>query len=166
MYKTTLLHAVTAGLLLGCAGTAQIHGSASMTTPELVYVSPGVQVIADYNEPIFYSDSYYWRFSGNVWYRSSIHTGGWVRYQAPVAILRIERPSAYIHFRGSARASAGPTSAPQSTPVTQAERNNVRETQKEERKEQKEEQKEERKEQKEERKEQKEDQKHGKKNHK
>jgi hypothetical protein len=161
MHKNSLLQAMVCGLLLvGCAGSAQMHGSASISTPELVYVSPGVQVIADYREPIFYSDSYYWRFSGNVWYRSSNHTRGWVRYQAPAAVLRIERPSAYIHYRGSASASTGPAQrdAPQATPaMTREERKDVKEAQKEERKEERQElkaaQKEEREERKEERKE-------------
>ena len=35
-------------------------------------------MIADYNEPIFYSDGYYWRNNGGTWYRSSYYTGGWV----------------------------------------------------------------------------------------
>jgi hypothetical protein len=128
MLKNSLLHAMASALLLvGCAGSAQFHGSASVSTPDLVYVSPGVQVIADHREPIFYSDSYYWRYNGNVWYRSSNHTRGWVRYQAPVAILRIERPSAYVHYRGSARASNGP--------ATREERKERKAAQKEERKE-------------------------------
>ncbi len=75
--------------------------------PEMVVISPGVQVIADYNEPIFYNENYYWRNDGGVWYRSHTHTGGWVRYNAPRAILSIERPSAYVHYRASARAGAG-----------------------------------------------------------
>ena len=68
-------------------------------TPDLVEVSPGVQVIADYDEPIFYSDSYYWRQDGGVWFRSTSHTGGWARVEvAPVAIRSIERPAAYVHY--------------------------------------------------------------------
>jgi hypothetical protein len=156
MLKNSLLHAMASALLLvGCAGSAQFHSSASISTPDLVYVSPGVQVIADHREPIFYSDSYYWRYNGNVWYRSSNHTRGWVRYQAPAAILRIERPSAYVHYRGSARASSGP-----STPaMTREERKDVKEARKEERKELKAAQKEEREELKNDRKDTKKDRK-------
>ena len=162
MHQNTWLCVLVSSLLfVGCTGSAQVRGSASVSTPELVYVSPGVQVIADYREPIFYSDRYYWRFDGHVWFRSTSYTSGWVRYQAPVAILRIERPSAYIHYRGSARASTAPQSAPAMTheqrkdehEAQKEERREIKAEQKEARQEQKEEQKEERKEQKEERKE-------------
>lgn len=158
MHKNALLSAIVSALLLvGCAGSAHVHGSASISAPELVYVSPGVQVIADYREPIFYSDSYYWRYNGNVWYRSSNHTRGWVRYQAPAAVLRIERPSAYVYYRGSARAStaAAHRDAPQATPaMTREERKDVKEAQREERKDAKEAQQEARKDAKEAHKEQ------------
>ncbi|HEY5952467.1 MAG TPA: hypothetical protein VIV40_43510 [Kofleriaceae bacterium] len=157
-----MLHAVAATLLLvGCVGSAQVRGSASVSAPELVYVSPGVQVIADYNEPIFYSDAYYWRYDGSVWYRSSNYTSGWVRFQAPAAVLRIERPSAYVHYRGHARATGTVVEAPRATPVTHDERNEMKAEQKEERKEQKAEQKEEHNEQKQERKDEHKDAKKG-----
>jgi hypothetical protein len=90
----------------GCAGTGQVGYSAHATvsTPDLVYVSPGVQVIADYDEPIFYSNNYYWRYDSGIWYRSPYHTRGWVRsYDVPVAIRRIDRPTAYIRYRGNNR---------------------------------------------------------------
>ncbi|MBS1119209.1 MAG: hypothetical protein H6Q90_1437 [Deltaproteobacteria bacterium] len=70
--------------------------------PDLVEVSPGVQVIADYDEPVFYSDNFYWRFSGNTWYRSSVHTGGWVVYNdVPYSVRRIDRPTTYVRYRPS-----------------------------------------------------------------
>ena len=81
----------------GCAATV----SGEAYGPELAYVAPGVQVIADYNEPIFYSDGYYWRSSGNAWYRSPYYTGGWVYASPPPAVLRIDRPYAYAHYRPS-----------------------------------------------------------------
>lgn len=162
MSKHPLLHAIAATLVISCAGSAHMSGSASVSAPDLVYVSPGVQVIADYREPIFYSDSYYWRYDGNIWYRSSNYTSGWVRYQAPVAVLRIEQPSAYAHYHGAVHASAGPTDRtppPSSPAMTNEERKDVKDTQKEERKEQKAEQKEERNDQKAEQKEERKDQK-------
>ena len=102
-----MLYAVTSTLLMiGCIASGQAGYSAHATTPELVYINPQVRVIADYNEPIFYSDNYYWRYDGGVWYRSANYTNGWLRIEiVPVAIRRIERPTAYIHYRGEARAS-------------------------------------------------------------
>ncbi len=41
-------------------------GGVSYGSPSMEYVSPGVQVIADYDYPVFYSDGYYWRYDNNV----------------------------------------------------------------------------------------------------
>jgi hypothetical protein len=90
-------------VVAGCAGSGSVsyQGSANVyaTTPDLVYVSPGVQVIADYDEPVFYTDGFYWRHYGGTWYRSRVHTGGWVYASAPRALLTIERPHAYVRYR-------------------------------------------------------------------
>ena len=83
----------------GCAGTYSATVATDPYGPDLVYAAPGVQVIADYNEPIFYSDGLYWRYDGGTWYRSSYYTGGWVYASPPVAVLRIGRPAAYVHYR-------------------------------------------------------------------
>lgn len=91
----------------GCAATV-----ATGPAPDLVYVSPGVQVIADYNEPIFYSDGFYWRYYGGTWYRSSYYTGGWVYARPPVAVLRIDRPYAYAHYRPYGYVGRGRTVGP------------------------------------------------------
>ena len=79
----------------GCAATI----SADAYGPDLVTVSPGVQVIADYDVPIFYADGIYWRYDAGVWYRSPRYTGGWVHATPPVAVLRVDRPGAYAHYR-------------------------------------------------------------------
>jgi hypothetical protein len=95
----------TAGTACTASGSAQY--SASATMPSMVYVSPGVQVIEDNDEPIFYSSNAYWRYDGGAWYQSRTHTGGWIRVTAaPAAIVRIERPSMYVHYHASARADA------------------------------------------------------------
>ncbi|MCX5745207.1 MAG: hypothetical protein NT062_22205 [Proteobacteria bacterium] len=68
--------------------------------PELVEVSPGVQVVYDYDEPIFYSDNYYWRNYNNTWYRSSVHNGNWVVYgDVPYSVRGIQQPRSYVHYR-------------------------------------------------------------------
>ena len=56
-------------------------------------------MIADYDEPIFFSDGFYWRNYGGLWYRSTYYTGGWVYAQPPVAVMRIDRPYMYRHYR-------------------------------------------------------------------
>jgi hypothetical protein len=104
--QTSLLQSVLfVALVGGCAGSGQFRYTSNVAAPELVVISPGVQVIADLDEPIFYSDNYYWRNQGGSWYRSTSHTRGWARVEvAPVAIRSIDRPSAYVHYRGEAHA--------------------------------------------------------------
>ncbi|HEU5058360.1 MAG TPA: hypothetical protein VFU21_17630 [Kofleriaceae bacterium] len=88
----------------GCVvhGRARV-GATVHAEPALVEVSPGVMVIEDYDEPVFYSDGYYWLYSDGVWLRSSYHTGGWVRVRTvPTRIVSIRSPRAYVRYRGRA----------------------------------------------------------------
>jgi hypothetical protein len=106
MFKRIIPALMLAGLAGGCAGSggATYSGSVavSSTTPDLAYVAPGVHVIADYDEPIFYSDGYYWWSVDGAWYRSTSYTGGWVNVGIPpVAVARIRTPYAYRHYRPS-----------------------------------------------------------------
>jgi hypothetical protein len=105
--RTSLFHSVLfLGLAGGCMGSGHFAVNGEVTAPDLVVISPGVQVIANYDEPIFYSENYYWRNDGGAWYRSQYHTGGWARVEVvPVTIRSIERPSAYVHYHGEVRAS-------------------------------------------------------------
>jgi len=102
MLRTSL---ILGGLLAlatttGCyaRGTAGVR--ASYAAPELVYVSPGVQVVADYDVPVFYSQGFYWRYNSGVWMRSRIHNRGFVRvHTVPVAVRGIRYPHRYVHVR-------------------------------------------------------------------
>ncbi|HEX3760307.1 MAG TPA: hypothetical protein VHW23_16435 [Kofleriaceae bacterium] len=82
----------------GAYASAGADGYAA--TPDLVTVQPGVQVVADYDEPVFFVDGFYWRFNDGYWYRSNNYYAGWYFYERPpVAVLRIDRPYAYTHYR-------------------------------------------------------------------
>jgi hypothetical protein len=81
---------------------ADVQVEATVEEPELVEVesAPGVQVVYDTDVPVFYSDNFYWRFDGGVWYRSTVHTGGWAVYNDPPERIRhIDRPTQYAHYR-------------------------------------------------------------------
>ncbi len=95
------MRSILASLLFAtaCAGTATYSATGTVYTPDLVVVEPGVQVIADYDEPVFYSDNYYWRNDGGRWYRSSYHNRGWVVYEAPQRVRAIHQPDRYRHYR-------------------------------------------------------------------
>ena len=67
---------------------------------DLVEVSPGVEVVADYNEPVFFADDYYWAYRGGIWYQSGYYGGGWRRAgYVPGHITSIRHPEGYAHFR-------------------------------------------------------------------
>lgn len=69
--------------------------------PDLVDVSPGVQVIYDYDEPIFFSDGFYWREENGIWFSSRSYRGGWGRYGGgvPMRFRGNFNVHAYAHYR-------------------------------------------------------------------
>jgi len=66
--------------------SAQASASASIdlrlnlpvVLPQLVIVTPGVQVVPEVEEEIFFVDGYYWARQPHGWYRSRSHQHGWV----------------------------------------------------------------------------------------
>lgn len=93
-----------AASLAGCAPTGDVEyaGEVHVTSPELVTISPGVQVVADADEPLFYSDGMYWLYRDNGWYRSDSYRGGFARVDysyLPQRIRVIEQPRAYVQYR-------------------------------------------------------------------
>jgi hypothetical protein len=113
MKKTVLLFA---GLLvLPAIASAQAQVSFRLdlpvVLPQLVVVSPGVQVVPDVDEEVFFSDNYYWCRHDGGWYRSRNHRGGWVLVPGRAVPARIVQlpPGRYRHYRpGPARPAPAP----------------------------------------------------------
>ena len=104
MRGTLIISLLVAALAAGCYSEESVGVGYSAgyygAAPGLVEVSPGVQVVYDYDYPVFFSDGFYWRYDGGVWYRSGYYNGGWaVAYDVPVGVRRIDRPYAYSHYR-------------------------------------------------------------------
>jgi hypothetical protein len=109
--------------LFACACTATASGydaygnytvSASVSSPSLAYVGPGLWVVEGWNEPVFYSDGYYWRYRDSVWYRSPRWDSGWVYvrpYGVPRIVRGIDRPRVYANYyaRPGVRVRTGPS---------------------------------------------------------
>ncbi|HEY5926877.1 MAG TPA: hypothetical protein VIV11_34560 [Kofleriaceae bacterium] len=84
----------------GDVGVGYSYGYAA-PAPSMYYVSPGVSVVAYSDYPVFYSDNYYWRYDGGLWYRSSYYDRGWVTYRNPPHYIRgIDRPQRYARYDG------------------------------------------------------------------
>lgn len=113
---STLRTGVLVSALALATGACLVRGRVSggvvaSSDPTLVELYPGVWVIEDYNEPVFYADGYYWLYRDTGWFRSSYHTGGWVHIgAAPQVVVRIDRPRAYVHYRAApgVRVRTGP----------------------------------------------------------
>src|SRR4051812_37100655 len=87
-------------LIAGCASSGTNGYDIGYNAPELVYIEPGVQVIANYGVPVFYASDYYWRYDAGTWYRSTDWRRDWIRVHAPpVAVARVEHPATYAHYR-------------------------------------------------------------------
>lgn len=71
--------------------------------PSLVEVRPGLFVIADYHEPVFFADNFYWRFHAGRWYRSTWYGGGWVLARPPSIVVSVDRPHRYVRYRPAPR---------------------------------------------------------------
>ncbi len=97
--------------LVGAAITTMLAGCyVSSPTPayavavddggtDLVEISPGIEVVADIGEPIFFADDYYWAYRSGLWYSSTWYGGGWVRSGPPRWSVRVPHPEAYVHYR-------------------------------------------------------------------
>lgn len=116
MKRLLLLGLFSAGLAAtGCYADAGYYGpttAVAVAGPNMVYVdgAPGVQVVADYDYPVFYSDGLYWRYDGGIWYSSRWHDRGWGRsYNVPVGVRGIREPGMYAHYHGNVgyRTNAG-----------------------------------------------------------
>jgi hypothetical protein len=74
--------------------------------PPLVEVQPGVQVVEDCDDEVFFSAGWYWHPGPNgVWYRARSWRGGWVAAPprvVPAAIVRMPRGE-YRHYRRDER---------------------------------------------------------------
>ena len=105
------LTAVLALSSTGCYGTTTVRtrGTYEVSTPSLEYIGPDVQVVADYDRPVFYSQNYYWQYDNGAWLRSTYHDRGYVRVNVvPQPILRIDRPYAYVRYHHRAMGNRRP----------------------------------------------------------
>jgi hypothetical protein len=71
--------------------------------PPLVEVQPGVMVVPDYDEEVFYVDRAYWcRGRDGRWYRARDYRGGWIvaaPAMVPGTLVRLP-PGRYKHHKG------------------------------------------------------------------
>jgi len=96
----SIVIAASLAAMQGCYTDAAYPEYADDGTGDLVEISPGVEVLADWNEPIFFADDFYWVFRGGFWFRSGWYGGGWARWDnVPPHVRGIAHPESYAHYR-------------------------------------------------------------------
>lgn len=98
---------VVAAFIVALPASAQVQINVQLPTitfqapPPLVVVEPGVQVVEDNDEEVFFVSNSYWVRRGPHWYRASDHRGGWVVVDGPrVPPTLVRVPSGkYRHFK-------------------------------------------------------------------
>jgi hypothetical protein len=73
--------------------------------PPLVVIQPGVSVVPDIDEEVFYADGYYWARRDGTWIRTQDHRSRWQRVDnryVPAPIVQ-SPPGRYRHYRGEQR---------------------------------------------------------------
>jgi hypothetical protein len=106
-FFVVLMAMTVATLASGCAVGYTATVADDGYGPDLVEAGPGVQVVADYDEPVFFSEGVYWRFSSGYWYRSPYYNRGWVSARPPMAVMHIQHPQTYAHYRPAGWAPRG-----------------------------------------------------------
>lgn len=108
MVRTLILAGALAAVSVagsGCVVSGTVRTRAYVEPPSMVLIEPGVYVVADYDQPVFYNDGYYWLYRDGLWLRSYTYSGGWVRvHSVPYGVRRIHRPYAYRRYRAHGRA--------------------------------------------------------------
>jgi hypothetical protein len=92
------------GRMVG-GGEATFTLSLPAVLPPLIVVQPGVSVVRDIDDEVFYADGYYWARQDRTWFRSQDHRSGWARVEnrhVPAVIAR-SPPGHYRHYRGDDR---------------------------------------------------------------
>jgi hypothetical protein len=114
-------------LMIMCVLVGSLSASAQVqiaigfpAPPPLVVVSPGVMVVEDYDEEIYFVDNWYWVRRDNFWYRTRSHRGGWVVVHSgiPATIIGIP-PGKYRKYKGGHSGAVVPASV-HSSPLKQS----------------------------------------------
>ncbi len=87
LLRLLIAAALAAPALALAQASVQVRVALPVVLPQLVVVSPGVQVVPDVDEEVFYCNGWYWVRQDGGWYRSHSHRHGW-RFVQPERVPR------------------------------------------------------------------------------
>ena len=88
---------VSASLATACAARGEVEYASAGPGTELVEIGHGVSVVANTEEPTFFTNNAYWVHRDRAWYRAD--HGTWIRIATPPpALVSIADPDSYAHF--------------------------------------------------------------------
>lgn len=102
--KTLMLAAAAALTLLPATATAQVGVQIHVNipvNPPLVVVQPGIQVVENWDEEVFFTGGFYWVRRDGYWYRAPSPRATWVYVEprhVPPGLVRIP-PGHYKHYQ-------------------------------------------------------------------
>lgn len=102
-----MLAAITVAALLPLSASAAdvVVSIGWQAPPPLIVVSPGIQVVQEYDEEVFFIDGYYWVERDGRWYHSRDHHGKWIfveRSHVSGWLISSDRPRCrYKHWNKS-----------------------------------------------------------------
>jgi len=105
MKTTTATGLALAALLLGVPvpSSGQVQVSIGISFPEpppLVVVQPGIRLVPELDEEVFFVSGFYWVRRGDIWYRTADWHGGWQpvrRGWVPPGLMRLP-PGRYRYY--------------------------------------------------------------------
>ncbi len=80
--RLILIAAIAAPALALAQASVELRLGLPVVLPQLVVVQPGIQVVPDVDEEVFYTNGWYWVRQDGGWYRSHSHRGGWMAVPA------------------------------------------------------------------------------------
>lgn len=108
-----LVASIVAWAAVGSAQVVEVKVEIAVPTivfpapPPLVVIQPGVQVVEDFDDEVFFVDGFYWCRREGRWFRAKTHQGGWVVMPAsgvPVTLVALP-PGQYRKWK---RVHGGP----------------------------------------------------------
>lgn len=116
----SVLLAFVAAVAVGAIGSACGPEQVSIAGPRLVWVSPGLWLVEGYPTAVYFSDGFYWQYTGGYWYRSPYYDRAFVRVDLGIVPRHIaigHNPRDHRNYRAPREAYVRPIDRATQRPI-------------------------------------------------